>query len=65
MEVLQIRLQIALIFKPRHTIHSNRRRLLQTEERTGQQVFIDMMQQGRELELAVLAGSSTHTFQPV
>ena len=37
--------------------------LLQVEERFGQTVFVDVMQQGREFERAVLSGSFTHAVQ--
>ena len=63
MEVGNVRLQILLVFMPGHSIDSNRCRLLQIEESFIQTVFIDMMQQGRELKLAVLAGSFAYAEQ--
>ena len=51
------------IVMPRYTVDSNRYPLLQIEERFGKTIFIDMMQQSSELELAVLAGSFTHAVQ--
>jgi len=45
------------------SVNSDRRILLQVEEGVSQTVFAHMMQQGCELELAVLAGSFTHAVQ--
>ena len=64
MEDSDIGLQILLVVVPSHTIDSNGRRFLQVEERFGQTVFVDVMQQCGELELAVLVGSFTHAVQP-
>ena len=63
MEVRNVGLQVPLVFAPCYAVDANRRRLLQMEEGFGQAVFVDVMQQGRELELAVLSGSFAHTVQ--
>ena len=56
-------LHVPLVFMPRYTVDSDGRRLLQVEEGFGQTVFVDVMQQGREFERAVLSGSFTHAVQ--
>jgi hypothetical protein len=48
---------------PRHPVHADRCRLLQIEEGFGQAVFVDVMQQGRELERAAIASSFPHAMQ--
>ena len=63
MEVSKVGLHVLLVFLPSHSIHSNRRRLLQVEEGFSQAVFADMVQQGGELERAVLAGSFAYAVQ--
>ena len=63
MEVCNVRLQVLLIFLPGYAVNSDRCRLLQIEEGFIQTVFINVMQQGRELELAVLAGSFAYAEQ--
>jgi len=63
MEVRNIGLHVLLIVVPGHTIDSDSCRFLQVEERFGQTVFADMVQQGGEFERAVLAGSFTHAVQ--
>ena len=63
MEVHDIGLQVPLVFMPCNPVDSDRRRLLQVEEAFSQAIFVDVMQQGRELERAVLSGSFTHTMQ--
>ena len=56
-------LHVPLILMPRDPIDSDSRPLLQIEERFGQTVFVDMMQQGSELERAAGAGRFTHAVQ--
>jgi len=63
MEVNNIGLQVLLAFVPCDPIYSDRRRLLQIEERFGQTVFVDVMQQSSELERAAGTGSFAHTVQ--
>ncbi|MDA1230130.1 MAG: hypothetical protein O2856_05090 [Planctomycetota bacterium] len=63
MEVCNVGLQILLVVVPCHTIDADRCRRLQIEEGVAQAVFVDVMQQGSEPELAVLAGSFTHAVQ--
>ena len=58
MEVCNVDLQILLVVMPCHTIDADRCCLLQIEEGVSQTVFVHMMQQGSEPELAVLAGST-------
>jgi hypothetical protein len=60
MEVRDAGLQVPLVFVPGHTVHADGRRLLQVEERFGEAVFVDMVQQGGELERAAVASSFTH-----
>jgi hypothetical protein len=48
---------------PRDTIDSDRGPFLQTEESLGQPIFVDVMQQGSELERVVLSGSFAHAVQ--
>ena len=52
MEVCNVRLQVLLVFMPSYPVDSDRCRLLQIEESFIQTVFVDVMQQGGELELA-------------
>lgn len=47
------------------SIDAGRRGLLQLEERPPQRRDIRMVKQGGELQLAVLAGGSTHAVRPV
>jgi len=69
MEVSKVGLHVLLVFLPSHSIHSNRRRLLQVEEGFSQAVFADMVQQGGELERAagtdrrLVAGSFAYAVQ--
>ncbi len=63
MEVSDIGLQVLLVVVPSNAINSDGCPLLQIEECFGQTIFIDMMQQGSELERAVLTGSFTHAVQ--
>ena len=56
-------LQVLLIVVPGDPVHSHRRRFLQVIEGLGKAVFVDVMQQGGELERAVLSGSFTHARQ--
>ena len=53
-EVCNVVLHVSLIFVPRHPVHADCRRFLQVVETFGQTPFVDVMQQGRELERAVL-----------
>ena len=62
-EVTDVGLQVLLVFVPGDPINSDSRRLLQMEEGFGQAVFVNVVQQGSELELAALAGSFAHTVQ--
>jgi hypothetical protein len=48
---------------PGDPVDADCRRLLQVEEGFGQAVFINVVQQGSESELAVLAGGFTHAGQ--
>jgi hypothetical protein len=48
-------LQVLFVVVPSQFVDSDCRRLLQIEECFGQQVLIDVMHQGSELQLAVVA----------
>ncbi len=63
MEVRHVDLQVSLVFMPGDPVHSDGRRLLQIEEALSQARLVDVVQQGRELERAVLAGSFAHAVQ--
>ena len=54
---------VLLVFVPGDTVYPDSRCLLQIVEGFQQAVLVDVMQQGCELERAVLAGSFTHTVQ--
>ena len=55
--------KILLVVMPCHTINTDRSGLLQVEESFPQTVFVNVVQQSCEPELAVLAGSFTHAVQ--
>jgi hypothetical protein len=63
MEVRHVDLQVSLVFVPRYPVHADGHRLLQVEEALGQALFVDVVQQGGELERAVLTGSFAHAVQ--
>jgi hypothetical protein len=56
--------QIQFIVVPCHFVDSYGSVLLQIEEGSVQQVFVDVMQQRCELQLAIIASCLTHTGQP-
>lgn len=63
MEINQIALQVLFIFLPADLIDAHGRFPLEAVEAPSEQIDADMVQQGRELKFAVLAGRVAHAVQ--
>ena len=62
-EISKVDLHVLLVVLPGDTVDSDCRALLQLFEGERQRVPVDVVQQGGELELAVLSGSFAHAQQ--
>ena len=62
-EVLDVGLQVLLVFVPAHPINADRCLLFEFVKTLVQQFFIEMVKERCELELAALAGRFAHTPQ--
>jgi hypothetical protein len=60
-QLAEARLQIFSIFSPRHPVHSRRRLSLQAVIALPEQVDAYVVQQSRELQLAILLCCFAHT----
>jgi len=63
MKILDVIFKVLFVVVPGHLVDANRRGLLQVEEGLRKQVFADMVQQRRELQLRLCSSCFAHASQ--